>query len=370
MPHSSPEKPLFTNHEQERYQRHLQLPNFGPVGQNRCRESHIVIVGMGGLGCPVALYLTAAGVGTLTLVDADDVSLSNLQRQILFTEDDIGMKKVEAAAQRLRKHNHLVSINTVRERLSPSNAKHILSSADLVIDCTDNFFARYLINDVCHDMSKPWIYSSVLGQQGQAVLFQPKHSCFRCLFPKLSNAPDCNQAGVLGVMPGMMGTMQASLALEHLCAIQETKHNELIQVSSWPFGLTKIQLKKSPECALCNDTASKEQLSADYQLPASSLDQAHILSAEALDGVHTSSNTVLVDLRSQQDFEANNLGGINIPLGRLSNNFRPKQNYTYVFYCQTGKRSAWAVAQLMSAEPSLETQCNIYSLQGGIDSVS
>ena len=369
MPHSSPEKPLFNNHEQERYQRHLQLPNFGPVGQNRCRESHIVIVGMGGLGCPVALYLTAAGVGKLTLVDADDVSLSNLQRQILFTEDDIGMKKVAAAAQRLNKHNHLVSINTKSERLSPSNAKHILSSADLVIDCTDNFFARYLINDVCHQMSKPWIYSSVLGQQGQAVLFYPKRSCFRCLFPKLSNAPDCNQAGVLGVMPGMMGTMQASLALEHLCAAQEPDHNQLLQVSSWPFALTKIQLTKSPTCTLCNGTASEEQLSVDYQAPVSPLNKAYILTPEALDELRISSNTVLVDLRSEQDFEANNLGGVNIPLEHLSRDFRAEKNHTYVFYCQTGKRSEWAITQLLSADPSVTAQCTIYSLQGGIDAV-
>jgi adenylyltransferase/sulfurtransferase len=367
MPHSAPDKPLFDNHEQERYQRHLQLPNFGPIGQNRCRASHIVIVGMGGLGCPVALYLTAAGVGTLTLVDADDVSLSNLQRQILFTEDDIGIKKVAAAAQRLSKHNHLVSINTVGERLSPTNAKNILRSADLVIDCTDNFYARYLINDICHQMSKPWIYSSVLGQQGQVVLFEPKHSCFRCLFPKLNNAPDCNQAGVLGVMPGMMGVMQASLALEHLCANTEREHNELHQVSNWPFTSTTIKLHKSPDCALCQGTASKEQLTAAYKRPIPSLDKAFIISTSTLTGLRENNNTVMVDVRSKQDFEANNLGGINIPLAHLSSDFRPKQSHTYVLYCQTGKRSEWAVAQLLSEDPPVEITFNIYSLEGGID---
>ena len=180
------EHTALTAQEWLRYQRHLQLPQFSAAGQLALKAAHVLIVGMGGLGCPVAQYLAAAGVGKLTLVDADTVSLSNLQRQILYSCEDVGIKKVVAARQRLTALNDAIAIEAVIQQLSLQNAPALIQQCDLVVDCSDNFATRYLINDLCIAKQKPWIYGSVLGFAGQLALFVPGGACFRCLFPEAS----------------------------------------------------------------------------------------------------------------------------------------------------------------------------------------
>lgn len=355
----------FTEQEQARYQRHLQLPNFGAEGQARCREAHVAIVGMGGLGCPVALYLAAAGVGTLSLIDADSVSLSNLQRQVLFTEADIGTNKAQAAAKQLRARNSTINIIAQPSKLCPDNAQHLLAQADVVIDCSDNFYARYLINDTCYVNNTPWIYSSVLGQQGQVALFQPQHSCFRCLFPKLTSVPDCNQAGVLGVMPGMLGTMQASLALQYLAGVDLAEHNELHMVGSWPFQLRTIRLSQAPNCSLCEGTASADELAQNYASNKAVLDAAYILNADQLAQLKGQQEVVLVDVRSPEEHQRSNLGGINIPLSDVVKKFSPMADKAYVFYCQTGKRSEQAARDVLHQYPE-QLGFSIYTLKDGL----
>lgn len=355
----------LTEYEQQRYQRHLQLPNFGLAGQLRLRQAHVAIVGMGGLGCPVSMYLAAAGVGNLSLIDADEVSLSNLQRQVLFTEADVGSNKSEVAAKHLAARNSRINIVAHGCKLMPTNAKQLLADVDLVIDCSDNFYARYLINDTCYQAQIPWVYSSVLAQQGQVALFQPQHSCFRCLFPKLNSAPDCNQAGVLGVMPGMLGTMQASLAIQYLAGVEVPQRNELHMLTAWPFNMRTIGLSQAPDCSLCQGTLNDTELAKNYAEDLPNLAPSMLLGPQQLEGLKQQANLQLIDVRDAHEHAQYNIGGINIPLSRLGEVFEPMAGQRYVFYCQTGKRSALAVQRLLNVyAESLEFQ--LYSLTAGL----
>ena len=352
----------FNDLEQARYQRQLQLPSFGPAGQGRVRQAHVAIVGMGGLGCPVSLYLAAAGVGKLSLIDADEVSLSNLQRQILFTEDDIGSNKASVAARHLRVRNSDIHIVAHPCKLTPDNAASLLAEVDMVIDCSDNFYARYLINDTCFKANIPWIYSSALGQQGQVALLQPQHSCFRCLFPKLNSVPDCNQAGVLGVMPGMLGTMQASLALQYLAEVDLPAGNELHLVTSWPFSLRTIQLSRAPHCLLCEGHGSANDFALDYHSKERSLDERYVVSPSQFKALAANPATVLIDVRDELEHQQGNLGGINLPLANIEAMFVPQADTQYLFYCKTGKRSALALQRLLNHYADTTIDWQWYSL--------
>nr|WP_084198440.1 HesA/MoeB/ThiF family protein [Halioglobus japonicus] len=251
--------------ERQRYQRHLQLQGFGEAGQQALGASHICIVGLGGLGCPASLYLAAAGVGRLTLVDGDTVSLSNLQRQVLFREADIDRNKAAAAAEQLAQRNSGIAIHAVDSFLDIALAEQLFSDVDLVLDCTDNFHTRYLINDICHALAKPWVYASVLGFSGQLALFTPGEACFRCLFPELSEAPDCNQAGVIGAVPGVMGTLQALEAIKFLGPENTPTDNSLVSVDGAGLKLRQFKLSPDPGCVLCSGRQTYRDRTADYQ---------------------------------------------------------------------------------------------------------
>ncbi|HCH23539.1 MAG TPA: hypothetical protein DE179_04510 [Oceanospirillaceae bacterium] len=364
---TSQPQPTLTDIDLERYQRHLQLPNFGRVGQAKLSQAHVVIVEVGGLGCPVALYLAAAGVGQITLVDGDEVSLSNLQRQVLFTEANIGSNKAVAAAEHLTQRNSQLQITAIAHTLTDTNAVQILQPADLVIDCSDNFYARYLINDTCHQHDTAWIYASVLQQQGQVALLQPQYSCFRCLFPQLNSALDCNQAGVLGVLPGMLGSMQASLAMQYLSGVNLPANNQLTRVNNWPLQVRTIELAKAPNCKLCHGHATAEELQKDYHArPTADLARQQ-LSAQDLADLQRSTNVMLIDVRQEEEHKKHNIGGTNIPLSRLKTELIVQAKATYVFYCQTGKRSLYALEQLIADQPDILNHCQLYSLKGGTE---
>ena len=215
----------WTPLQQQRYDRHIRLEGFGHSGQKLLKQSGIVCVGAGGLGCVGLAYLAAAGVGTITIVDFDRVELSNLQRQILFTVDDVGKYKAETLAKRLKQLNDDIDIFACNEKITIANVADRLQNADLVIDASDNFATRYLINDVCSYLHKPFVSAAVDQFNGQCFLLQPNQKdqpCYRCVFPeKHQEIPDCNQAGVLGVLPGIMGTLQAQLAVYALLGRQE-----------------------------------------------------------------------------------------------------------------------------------------------------
>ncbi len=355
---------MLNEQERQRYQRQLQLPGFSEAGQLALKNAHVCIVGLGGLGCPAALYLAAAGVGRLTLVDGDSVSLSNLQRQILFTETDMGAKKVTAARAHLIARNSSIAVDAIDKFLDLPLAETLFARCDLVLDCTDNFHTRYLINDLCHFYAKPWVYASVLGFRGQLALFQPRYGCFRCLFPELSEQPDCNQAGVLGVVPGHLGTLQVLMAIKYIAGIERETSNILYNFSGVNLALNAVKLSLDPACALCSGSKNYQSLNSDYISLCSLLSEALTLPAASFASYLAASQPQLIDVRNPPEHAVGNLGGINIPLSRLDDveTVLTDKRQPLLIYCQSGGRSAQAATILKNLGFD-----RVKSLAGGIE---
>ena len=243
----------------ERYSRHLRLAEVGAEGQRRLQDAHVLLVGAGGLGSPVAFYLAAAGVGRLRLVDDDVVDRSNLQRQILHTEASIGAAKVESARDRLLALNPRVRVEAVCERVTPDNVERLLDGTDVVVDGSDNFPLRYLLNDACVKLAKPLVYGAVHRFEGQVSVFDAgRHRgelpCYRCLFPEPPPpqfAPSCAEAGVLGVLPGIVGLLQATEAIKLLLGVGETLAGRLLQFDALSMGFREVRLAPDPDCPVC-----------------------------------------------------------------------------------------------------------------------
>ena len=250
-----------------RYARHLTLPEVGVAGQARLAAARVLLVGAGGLGSPAALYLAAAGVGTLGIVDADRVDVSNLQRQILHDTAAIGELKVSSAARRLRGLNPYVTIKSFAERLTSANARELVHQFDLVIDGSDNFPTRYLVNDACLLERRPFVYGSIFRFAGQLSLFGiPGGPCYRCLFaepPAPELVPSCVEAGVLGVLPGMVGTMQALEAIKWILGIGRSAAGRLILIDALALTQREIAVRRDPACVVCGDHPTLTQL-IDY----------------------------------------------------------------------------------------------------------
>ncbi|MFK8018379.1 MAG: ThiF family adenylyltransferase [Pseudomonadales bacterium] len=351
--------------EMQRYQRHLQLPQIGTQGQHKLKQSTVVIVGCGGLGVPVALYLAAAGVGYITVVDADVIELSNLQRQVIYTEDCVGKSKAENTKIALTKLNSSISVEAIQQALSPDNAHAILKGANLVLDCTDNFATRYLINDVCLQLEKPWVYASIHQFSGQIAMFLPGGPCFRCLFPELPKAaPDCNDAGVLGVLPGILGTMQACEALKHLLGLP-TVANELLMVEAMDMQFHKIALRHNQACRCSHERVDWIADDPFYaRFCSDSSDSAvEISSADLKRKLELNDDVCFVDVRQNEEHQTFNLGGQNVPLEQLESWLKHSSpaNKELVFYCQSGMRSASAC--LIAEQQGI----NATSLRGGIN---
>jgi len=370
---------MLNTQDKQRYQRHLQLKNFGKEGQEKLKSAIVLIIGMGGLGCPTAQYLAAAGIGELHLMDGDLVELSNLQRQPLFSESDIGVNKAIAAKQRLSELNSSISINAFEKAFTYHNATQTLNGVDLVIDCTDNFSTRYLISDMCKRLEKPWIYGSVLGYEGQFALFHnvpnelkttSNSSCFRCLFPEAPDVPDCNQAGVLGVLPGTVGLQQATLALKFLSGSLNLRSTFLYLYSATNFQMKQIQLHSSVDCRACQGEGFSE---ADYlAMTDNGIDSKYKISSQGLSLVTDDVDIEFVDVRSKEEYMDFNLGGINLPLDNWINNLKEnikylRSNKTYIFYCQSGIRSETAVNAIIDS--GVIKDITIKSLVGGLNTL-
>lgn len=259
LPIESP--PVLAADARERYSRHLRMPEIGEAGQAKLMRSKVLIVGAGGLGSPAAYYLTAAGVGTVGLVDHDVVDRSNLQRQILHTDARVGTSKVASARQTLEALNPSVRVVTYEERLTSANVERILQGYDLVLDGTDNFPARYLINDACVKLGLPTVYGAVFRFEGQVSVFWPGRAqhpgpCYRCLFPlppPAECAPSCAEAGVLGVLPGTIGLLQATEAMKLLLGIGEPLVGRLLHFDALRASFTQLSLARDPACRYCGD---------------------------------------------------------------------------------------------------------------------
>jgi len=361
----------FSHQEYLRYTRHIQLSSIGVNGQSKLKKSHVLIVGCGGLGAPVSLYLAAAGVGCITLIDGDVVELSNLQRQITFSENDIGKSKAKCTQNRLQSLNSDILVTAINQPLSTDNAEALIKTADLVLDCTDNFSTRYLINDLCKLNNTAWIYASVYQSSGQCALFTPDQSCFRCLFPSPpQEAIDCNSAGVLGALPGLLGTLQATEALKVLAGTPSAISNTLLLVETDDMHFQKMALQQDKNCTCCNnDSFTFNPSSSDYQIQLPSSDVLiHSIAAADFQEWKKRDDVLLIDVRDKNENEAFNLGGEHIPLHQLSSNIpasfvstaRFDKKKTIILYCQSGVRSQQA-CQLLR-----DQNIEAFSVVGGI----
>jgi len=341
--------------EQQRYSRHTLLPEFGVQGQERLKSGRVLIVGAGGLGSPAALYLAAAGVGTIGLVDFDEVDVTNLQRQVLYATSDVGRSKLDVASAKLSDLNPHIALTMHRERLSASNAMDLVSAYDVVIDGTDNFGTRYLVNDACVMAHRPNVYGSVFRFEGQAAVFAMKDGpCYRCLHPEPPPAgliPNCAEAGVLGVLPGIIGTIQATEAIKILTGIGETLVGRLLLYDALKTRFRQITLPKDPSCPVCGDAPTITTLTEmDVTCAPGQPDakEEEMTAAELHQWRDERRPHLLIDVREPGEHAMSRIEGAQlIPLGQLLSNVKklPKDQ-PVVVHCQSGGRSAIAVGLL------------------------
>ena len=257
----------FTEEELLRYSRHILLKDVGVEGQEKIRNGKVLVVGAGGLGAPVALYLAAAGVGTIGIVDGDVVDLSNLQRQVIHFTGDVGHPKVESARDKMLAINPNVKVNTIREFLMSDNALDIIKDYDFIVDGTDNFPVKFLINDACVMAGKPFSHGGILRFEGQTFTHLAGTACYRCLFkspPPANAVPTCSQAGVLGAIAGMLGTIQAAETLKYLTGVGELLTNKLLTFNAKTMDFRKINTRRQASCAICGDNPTITEL-IDYE---------------------------------------------------------------------------------------------------------
>jgi len=250
-----------------RYSRHIVMPQVGPIGQRKLLAAKVLVVGAGGLGSPVNLYLALAGVGTLGIVDFDDVDLSNLQRQILHHTHDVGRPKVESAKDTIAEHNPDVKVIPYREPLTSANAIEIISQYDIVVNGADNFATRYLVNDACYLAGKPLVDGAIFLFEGQAMVFIPGQGCYRCLFPAPPPpglVPSCAEAGVLGMLPGVIGAIEAIEAAKLILGLGEPLVGRLLIFDALAMEFRQVKLRRDPKCPLCGDEPTIHEL-IDYE---------------------------------------------------------------------------------------------------------
>lgn len=344
----------------QRYIRQTALKEFGSASQQKLQNARVLIVGAGGLGIPVMEYLNAMGTGTIGIVDHDMVSLSNLHRQVIYTEDELYSPKVEAAGRYLKKQNSFTKIDLYYTMLDRDNAMGIIKHYDLVVDATDNFCARYLINDACVILGKPFVYAALHGFEGHLSVFNYQNGpTYRCLFPDFPVAaeiPNCNENGVLGVLPGIIGTMQALEAVKVICGIGEVLSGKLMIYNGLrqQFYFMKFDRKA---------TSSIKNLADDYEAVCSvnSIDYESFMRRYVIEKLQ------IIDVRTAQEFDAFSLeASINIPLNSLdtSSDMINAGEKVYVL-CQSGLRSQKAVSFILSRFPGIDA---VY-IKGGLNSI-
>lgn len=363
----------LTREELVRYSRHILLPQVGETGQRALKKSRVLLVGAGGLGSPVALYLAAAGVGTIGLVDFDVVDLSNLQRQILHGSSGIGSSKIDSARDRLRDINPNVHVEAYPTRFTSENAREIASGFDLIVDGTDNFATRYLVNDTSVLLGIPNVYGSVYRFEGQASVFGATDGpCYRCLFrepPPPHLVPSCAEAGVLGVVPGLVGTIQATEAIKMLLGLGDTLVGRLLTIDVMTMAFRTIEIRRDPECPACGTRTITELI--DYDAFCGSADAVESTTgvveeiqpstlAERLDG---GEKLEIIDVREPYEWQIGHIPGARlVPLSRIAAEIpRLDKRRETILYCKVGVRSMYAAQQLADAGVS-----EVRNLAGGI----
>lgn len=349
---------VLSNEEQKQYSRHLILDDIGETGQLKLKNAKVLVVGAGGLGCPILQYITAAGVGTIGIIDHDKVDQTNLQRQILYTHGDIGHYKATAAANRLSLLNPFVTFKTYTEPLNSKNALELFSEFDIIMDGSDNFPTRYLVNDACVITNKPLVFGSIFKFEGQVSVFNYKNGpTYRCLFPappKSNQVPNCSEIGVLGVLPGIIGTLQANEVLKMICGLGDVLSGKLLAFNALNLNQTLLSFEK-------NTSISIHSLDTDYAFfcgePVSFKELTY------LDYKNQQENFNLLDVRTQAERDEFHIGGLHIPLNEL--NFRLEEvphSKKLLVYCKSGMRSKSAVEILQ--DTGLKNE--LFSLKGGL----
>jgi sulfur-carrier protein adenylyltransferase/sulfurtransferase len=351
--------------EIRRYSRHLVLPEVGLEGQRAIKAAKVLCVGAGGLGSPASMYLAAAGVGTLGIVDYDVVDISNLQRQILHMTRDVGRPKIESARERLTGINPEIRVETHASALSSANALDLVSRYDIVVDGSDNFPTRYLVNDACVLTRRPYIYGSIFRFEGQASVFAAAGGpCYRCLYPEPPPpglVPSCAEAGVLGVVPGIIGTIQANEALKLILKAGETLAGRILILDARGMRFREIRLKRDPECPVCGDHPTIRELQNYEQFCGTTIPGQPTETSETADfdispedlhrAIGPGRTPLLLDVREPMEFQLTRLpGALLIPLGDLAERLGDLDSTRdIVVYCHHGIRSVQATHLLRAA---------------------
>lgn len=356
--------------EQQRYQKHLNLPEIGTEGQLKLKNARVLVVGAGGLGCPVLLYLAAAGVGTIGVVDPDTVDISNLQRQVLYTTDEVGQSKAKMAVGHLKKLNPEITFDTHTLALDHINARSIIQNYDIVVDCTDNFKVRYLVNDVCVVMGKPFVYGAIHRFEGQVAVLNAdlgdsrRGPTYRCLFPEYPNEieiPNCAETGVLGVLPGVIGTYQANEVLKLITGIGKMLCEELLTVDLLAMTSHKIKVKRQSDA----DELAHQGLAVGMRAAAPATGPQKMSVHELADRLTKGEEIFLLDVRERLEYELCHLeGAVLIPISIIPHNIkRIPTDRPVVVYCHHGMRSANVASYLFTQGEFT----NLYNLDGGIN---
>ncbi len=374
--------PSLSNDEIARYSRHLIMPEVGMEGQRRLKAARVLMIGTGGLGAPTGMYLAAAGVGTLGVVDFDVVDASNLQRQIVHGTKDVGRPKIESARDRLNDINPHVKIEAYETRLTSENALGLFREYDMVVDGTDNFPTRYLVNDACVLTGKPNVYGSIFRFEGQASVFwAARGACYRCLYPEPPPpglVPSCAEGGVLGVLPGIIGAIQANEAIKLILGGGEPLINRLLLFDAWKLRFRELKLRKDPACPVCGENPTVKEL-IDYEAFCGLAPQAteqqtktetegermeEITAAELKERIDRGDDLQIIDVREQLEYDIARIPGATlIPLGQVTQRMGEiGEGRETVVHCKGGVRSAKAIEALKGSG----FKGKLLNLKGGI----
>ena len=356
------EAPGLSNEEVLRYSRHLIMPEVGMEGQQKLKAARVLCIGTGGLGSPLALYLAAAGVGTLGLVDFDVVDFTNLQRQVIHHTSDVGRPKLQSANEKIAAINPFVNVQLFETRLTSENALRIFDGFDIIVDGTDNFPTRFLVNDACVLSGKPNVYGSIFRFEGQASVFAAKDGpCYRCLYPEPpppGMVPSCAEGGVLGILPGLVGLIQATEAIKLILGAGEPLIGRLLLVDALGMRFRELRLRKNPDCVVCGTHPTVTKL-IDYEQfcgvrgeekPVTTGGVPEISVEELKQRLDAKEDLFILDVREPHEYKICNLNGHLIPLNDLPKRMSElDSDKEMVVHCRSGARSAKAVAFLQQA---------------------
>jgi molybdopterin/thiamine biosynthesis adenylyltransferase/rhodanese-related sulfurtransferase len=364
----------LSNEEILRYSRHLIMPEVGMEGQLKLKQARVLLVGTGGLGAPLGLYLAAAGVGRLGIVDFDVVDFTNLQRQVTFGTSDVGRAKIAAARSRLADLNPSIEIQPFETKLTSENALELFKDFDIIVDGTDNFPTRYLVNDACILLGKPNVYGSIFRFEGQVTVFgAPGGPCYRCLYPEPPPpglVPSCAEGGVLGVLPGIVGSIQAMETIKLILGRGDSLVGRLLLFDALGMKFRELKLRKNPDCPMCGERRAIHQLMDYYEFcgirgeeaPAPGVQVPEITPRELKARLERGDDLFILDVREPHEYQICNLKGHLIPLGELPRRVHELDSSREIIaHCRSGKRSADAVDFLRKAGFR-----KILNLKGGI----